>query len=76
MRGFELRIGPLPAGLEAAQIQCHRVGGPDIEPDGLAPCALHPKVSDRGMSTVELAGQSVDCSHCAISGARGIAVEL
>ncbi len=28
--GFDLRIGHLPAGLEAAHVQWHHVGGPDI----------------------------------------------
>ena len=39
--GFDLRIGHTPAGLEAAHIQWHHVGGPDIEPNGLSLCALH-----------------------------------
>ncbi|MFY7914951.1 MAG: phosphorothioated DNA-binding restriction endonuclease, partial [Rubrivivax sp.] len=41
--GFDLRIGLTSAGLEAAHIQWHHVGGPDIEPNGLSLCALHHK---------------------------------
>jgi putative restriction endonuclease len=44
--GFDLRIGHTPAGLEAAHIQWHHVGGPDIEPNGLSLCALHHKLFD------------------------------
>jgi putative restriction endonuclease len=50
--GFDLRIGHTPAGVEAAHIQWHRVGGPDIEPNGLSLCALHHKLFDLGVFTV------------------------
>ena len=57
--GFDLRIGHTPAGLEAAHIRWHHVGGPDIEPNGLSLCALHHKLFDLGVFTVEPAEHRV-----------------
>lgn len=74
--GFDLRIGHSPAGLEAAHIQWHHVGGPDIEPNGLSLCALHHKLFDLGVFTVEPAEHRVVFSQLAISGGRGMAGEL
>ena len=68
--GFDLRIGHTPAGLEAAHIQWHHVGGPDIEPNGLSLCALHHKLFDLGVFTVEPAEHRVVFSQHAISGSR------
>lgn len=51
--GFDLRIGTISAGLEAAHIQWHHVGGPDIECNGLALCALHHKLFDLGVFTLD-----------------------
>jgi putative restriction endonuclease len=70
--GFDLRIGQLSAGLEAAHIQWHHVGGPDIEPNGLALCALHHKLFDVGAFTVDPAEHRVVFSQHAISGDRGL----
>ena len=70
--GFDLRIGQLSASLEAAHIQWHHVGGPDIEPNGLALCALHHKLFDLGAFTVEPAEHRVVFSQHAISGDRGL----
>ena len=70
--GFDLRIGHTPAGLEAAHIQWHHVGGPDIEPNGLSLCALHHKLFDLGVFTVEPAEHRVVFSQHAISGGRGM----
>lgn len=50
--GFDLRIGTLSAGLEAAHIQWHTASGPDIESNGLALCSLHHKLFDLGGFTV------------------------
>ena len=50
--GFDLRIGQLSAGLEAAHIQWHTANGPDIESNGLALCALHHKLFDLGGFTI------------------------
>jgi putative restriction endonuclease len=74
--GFDLRIGHMPAGLEAAHIQWHHVGGPDIEPNGLSLCALHHKLFDLGVFTVEPAEHRVIFSQHAISGGRGMEGEL
>jgi putative restriction endonuclease len=74
--GFDLRIGHLPAGLEAAHIQWHHVGGPDIEPNGLSLCALHHKLFDLGVFTVEPAEHRIVFSQRAISGGRSMSGEL
>ena len=74
--GFDLRIGQVSAGLEAAHIQWHHVGGPDVEPNGLALCALHHKLFDLGAFTVELTEHRVVFSQHAIAGDRGAQGEL
>lgn len=74
--GFDLRIGLVAAGLEAAHIQWHHTGGPDIEPNGLALCALHHKLFDLGAFTVEPAEHRVVFSQHAIAGDRGQQGEL
>src|SRR5664279_4125910 len=74
--GFDLRIGHMPAGLEAAHIQWHHVGGPDIEPNGLSLCALHHKLFDLGVFTVKPSEHRVIISQHAISGGNGTAGEL
>lgn len=51
--GFDLRIGTVAAGLEAAHIQWFQANGPDIESNGLALCALHHKIFDLGVYTVQ-----------------------
>jgi len=51
--GFDLRIGNISAGLEAAHIQWFTAGGPDVETNGFAMCALHHKLLDLGAFTVE-----------------------
>jgi putative restriction endonuclease len=74
--GFDLRIGPTPAGLEAAHIQWHHVGGSDVEPNGLSLCALHHKLFDLGVLTAEPAEHRVVIGQHAISGGRGMEGEL
>ena len=74
--GFDLRIGHTPAGLEAAHIQWHHVGEPDIEPNGLSLCALHHKLFDLGVFTVEPTEHKVIFSQHAIGGSRGMTGEL
>jgi putative restriction endonuclease len=51
--GFDLRIGSVSAGLEAAHIQWFQAEGPDTETNGLALCALHHKIFDLGAFTIE-----------------------
>lgn len=74
--GFDLRIGHIPAGLEAAHIQWHTVGGPDIEPNGLSLCALHHKLFDLGVFTLEPGSLKVVFSEHALSNSRGLTGEL
>lgn len=74
--GFDLRVGHIPAGLEAAHIQWHTAGGPDIEPNGLALCALHHKLFDLGAFTLEPASLKVVFSQHALAGSRGMTGEL
>jgi len=55
--GFDVRLGSLSVGIEAAHIKWHQAGGPDVEPNGLALCALHHKLFDRGAFTVSATGR-------------------
>jgi putative restriction endonuclease len=50
--GFDLRIGAMSVGLEAAHIQWFQAEGPDLETNGLALCSLHHKIFDLGAFTV------------------------
>lgn len=50
--GFDVRLGYTPIALEAAHIKWHQAGGPDEEVNGLALCALHHKLFDRGAFTL------------------------
>lgn len=50
--GLDMRIGNVTVALEAAHIQWHQAGGPDIEPNGVALCALHHKIFDLGGFTI------------------------
>ncbi len=50
--GFNVRLGNAPVALDAAHIQWHQSGGPDIERNGLALCSLHHKLFDRGAFTL------------------------
>ncbi len=69
--GFDLRVGHLPAGLEAAHIQWHTHGGPDIESNGLCLCSLHHKLFDLGAFTVEPSELRIVFSKHAIAPNRG-----
>lgn len=51
--GYDIRLDDLVIGLEAAHIKWFQAGGPDIESNGLALCALHHKIFDLGAFTVE-----------------------
>ena len=50
--GFNVRVGNTLVALEAAHIKWHQAGGPDVEENGIALCALHHKLFDRGAFTV------------------------
>lgn len=70
--GFDLRVGHIPAGLEAAHIQWHTAGGPDIESNGLSLCALHHKLFDLGAFTLDPASLKIVFSKHAMAGSRGM----
>lgn len=74
--GFDLRIGNVSAGLEAAHIQWHTAGGPDVEANGLSLCALHHKLFDLGAFTLEPDGLRIVFSRHAIAGSKGLSGEL
>jgi putative restriction endonuclease len=46
--GFDLKLETMSLGLEAAHIQWHNHGGPDDITNGIALCALHHKMFDKG----------------------------
>ena len=50
--GFNVRVGHSLVALEAAHIKWHQAGGPDTEKNGVALCALHHKLFDRGAFTL------------------------
>jgi putative restriction endonuclease len=50
--GFNLRVGQTLIALEAAHIKWHQAGGPDMENNGIALCAMHHKLFDRGAFTL------------------------
>jgi putative restriction endonuclease len=50
---FDVRIGSVSIGLEAAHIRWHQAGGPDEETNGLALCSTHHKTFDLGAFTVD-----------------------
>jgi len=63
--GFNVRVGHTLVGLEAAHIKWHQAGGPDTEENGIALCALHHKLFDRGAFTVseDMTVQVSDRAH-------------
>jgi len=50
---FQVRLRNQPVALEAAHIQWHNAGGPDIEPNGIALCTMHHKLFDQGAFTLD-----------------------
>lgn len=50
--GFDVNLGKIPSAIEAAHIKSHKVGGPDIEGNGIALCAIHHKLFDQGAFTL------------------------
>ncbi len=50
--GYHVRLGNALIGLDAAHIRWHQAGGPCTLENGLALCALHHKLFDRGAFTV------------------------
>ncbi|AHF06016.1 restriction endonuclease [Desulfitobacterium metallireducens DSM 15288] len=50
--GFNVRLGNNLIAVEAAHIKWHQAGGPDSEENGIALCAMHHKLFDRGVFTI------------------------
>jgi putative restriction endonuclease len=50
--GFNVRLGNNLIAVEAAHIKWHQAGGPDKEENGIALCAMHHKLFDRGVFTI------------------------
>ena len=68
--GYDLRLADRSAGLEAAHIMWHQVGGPDEEQNGLALCVLHHKLFDVGAFTIDANARTVVCSEELNGGGR------
>ena len=51
--GFDVQLGTIPVGIEAAHIKWHQAGGPDKEENGIALCVMHHKLFDRGVFTID-----------------------
>lgn len=47
--GYDLRLGNIFIGIEAAHIKWHQAGGPDTESNGLSLCTMHHKAFDLGV---------------------------
>lgn len=54
--GFDARVGHTLVGLDAAHVKWHQAGGPDVVENGLALCALHHRLFDRGAWTLSAEG--------------------
>lgn len=54
--GFEARVANVLVGVDAAHLWWHGHGGPDTVPNGIALCALHHRLLDRGAFTLTPAG--------------------
>lgn len=68
--GYNLRLDKANLGLEAAHIMWHQAGGPDIETNGMALCAMHHRVFDRGAFTVSEKYKILVSQH--VHGSSGI----
>lgn len=70
--GYAVRLGDALIGVEAAHIKWHQAGGPDSDDNGIAMCALHHRLFDRGAFTVECESLRVLVSeHAHPTGADG-----
>jgi putative restriction endonuclease len=67
--GYDIRLGSQQLALEAAHIKWHQAGGPDVESNGLALCALHHKLFDRG--AFSLLRENVVCVSQRAHGSHG-----
>lgn len=57
--GFETRIGKTLVGIDAAHVKWHQAGGPNVDDitNGVALCALHHRLLDRGAFTLTSASR-------------------
>jgi putative restriction endonuclease len=60
---LDLRIGNVTVGLDAAHIQWHQAGGPDLEVNGIALCTLHHKIFDLGGFTIHMDHRLIVSEH-------------
>ena len=76
--GFDVRLGGTPLALDAAHIRWKQAGGPDVENNGLALCALHHRLFDRGAFTVQPTSEKAERGSVAVlvsdlaTGTRGL----
>lgn len=61
--GFNVRLGHKLIGIEAAHIKWHQAGGPDIETNGIALCAMHHKLFDLGAFTITTEHKLLTSQH-------------
>ncbi|MBN1460493.1 MAG: HNH endonuclease [Armatimonadetes bacterium] len=71
---FDVHLGTNAIALDAAHIMWHQAGGPDRESNGLALCALHHRLFDRGAFTLSLERQVVVSQD--VSGSRSVEESL
>ena len=67
---FDLWLGDVLVGLEAAHIQWHQAGGPDQVSNGLALCSLRHKLFDRDAFTADPDHLDLQVSQDAVGGQR------
>jgi putative restriction endonuclease len=72
--GFDVHLGANAIALDAAHIMWHQAGGPDQESNGLALCALHHRLFDRGAFTLSLERQVIVSQD--VSGSVGVEESL
>jgi putative restriction endonuclease len=72
--GFDVHLGVSAIALDAAHIKWHQAGGPDCESNGLALCALHHRLFDRGAFTLSRERQVVVSQD--VSGSFGVEESL
>jgi len=72
--GFDVRLGGIQLGLDAAHIKWHQAGGPDVTENGIALCVLHHKLFDRGAFTIS-AAHAVEISE-GLTGSTGFDAHL
>ena len=72
--GYDGQLGGAPVGLEAAHVRWWSFDGPDELDNGLALCALHHKLFDRGVLGLDAGAQLTVSAHFSARTAAGHAV--